>query len=312
MATRGGQPVGRISAVRDQLHDDFHGDRIGFFGHFEAADQAAAHALLDHASAWLRERGATALRGPVDLSTNYRCGLLLAGGTPGPPTVMMPYNPPHYLDYLESYGLTKAKDLLALLMERRVSNPERFDRFVARVRRRTRAVIRPFDMKRFTQELEVVWALYNQIWERNWGFVPMTEGEFMRSGKELKLVAVPGLLTIVEIDGEPVAFALDIPDANVGTKACNGRLLPFGWWKFLAAMKRNDKARFITLGVLPEYRKSGIDGLLLHYYVHTARDLGYPDAEAGWILEDNHEMMRALENMGGREIRRYRVFEKLL
>lgn len=310
MATRDGDPVGRISAVRDRLHDEFHGDRIGFFGHFEAADQAAAHALLDHASSWLRERGATALRGPVDLSTNYRCGLLLEGGEPGPPTVMMSYNPPHYLGYLESYGLEKAKDLLALLMERRVATPERFDRIVGRIQQRTGAVIRPFDMKRFSKELEIVWALYNKIWERNWGFVPMSEGEFLRSGKELKLVAVPELLTIVEIEGRPVAFALDIPDVNVGTKACDGRLLPFGWWKFLAAMKRSDKSRVVTLGVLPEFRKSGIDGLLLHYYVHNGPRLGYPYCEASWILEDNVEMIRVLESLGGREIRRYRVFEK--
>jgi len=186
------------------------------------------------------------------------------------------------------------------------------DNLVERIRRRTGAVIRPFDMKRFGQELETVWALYNRIWERNWGFVPMTEGEFLRSAKEFKLVAVPELLVIAEIDGQPVGFALDIPDVNVGTKACNGRLLPFGWWKFLRAMKTNHKGRMLTLGVVPEYRKSGIDGLLLDYYVHNGQRFGYPDCEASWILEDNHEMLRVLESLGGWEIRRYRVFEKAL
>jgi len=225
---------------------------------------------------------------------------------------MMPYNPPRYLDDLESYGLTKAKDVLALLLERRVATPERFDRLVDRVRQRTGAVIRPFDMKCFRQELETVWTLYNKIWERNWGFVPMTEGEFLRSGMELKLVAIPELLTIVEIEGEPVAFALNIPDVNVGAKACNGRLLPFGWWKFLRAMKHNDKTRVVTLGVLPEHRKSGIDGLLLHYYTYTGPDLGYPWCEASWILEDNHEMIRVLKSLGARETRRYRIFQKAL
>jgi len=311
VAKRDGRLAGRISAVRNHVHDEFHGDRVGFFGHFEATDEVAAHALLDAAAAWLRARGATALRGPVDLSTNYRCGLLI-GGEPGPPVLMMPHNPPAYRGYLESYGLRKAKDLLALMLSRSAGTPDRFYRLVDRIRQRTGAVIRPFNMKRLDHELDTVWRLYNTIWERNWGFVPMSRGEFMRSAKELRQFAVPELLVIVEVAGEPAAFALCLPDVNVAIRACGGRLLPFGWWKFLRTLKRIDRCRVVTLGVHPEHRKSGLDALLLHYFYVTAPPMGYPDCEASWILEDNREMVRVLQSLGGREYRRYRVFEKAL
>lgn len=311
IAECGGHPIGRISAVRDRLHDEFHGDRIGFFGHFEAVDEEAAHILLDHAASWLRDRGATALRGPVDLSTNYRCGLLV-DGEPGPPVLMMPYNPPIYREYLEGYGLEKAADLLALLLVDDTATKERFDRVAEKIVKRTGAVIRPFRMKHFDEEIATVWELYNKIWERNWGFVPMTEAEFKRSARELKLIAVPEFLTIVEVEGKPIAFALNVPDANVAIKACDGRLLPFGWWKFLAARKKIDRTRVVTLGVLPEYRKNGIDALLLHYYAHANAAHGYPHCEASWILEDNVEMLRPLESLGARPYRRYRIFEKPL
>ncbi len=311
IARRGRELVGRISAVRNFAHDRFHGDRIGFFGHFEATDREAAHALLAHAEQWLEAHGATAVRGPVDLSTNYRCGLLV-DGDPGPPMMMMPYNPPWYAEWIEGFGFAKAKDLLALLLEARTATPERFERVAERIRERTGARIRPARMSRWREELDLLWRLYNRIWERNWGFVPMSEGEFRRAARDLKPIAVPELITFVEIDGQPVAFAINVPDANAMVQACNGRLLPFGWWRFLRARKRVRRTRVLTLGVLPEHRKMGLDALLLHYYQRVNPELGYPECEANWILEDNRDMLRVLYSLGAREYRRYRVFEKSL
>ncbi|MEM7205128.1 MAG: GNAT family N-acetyltransferase [Planctomycetota bacterium] len=309
LAERGGEVVGRVSAVRNHLHDDFHGDRVGFFGHFEARDEGAAHALLDHAKAWLAARGATAMRGPVDLSTNYRCGVLLPGGEPGPPVVMMPYNPPSYVEWLESYGLAKAKDLLALMLVSYTATAERFERLIARITQRTGAVIRQVDLRRFDRELDILWDLYQRIWNRNWGFVPMLEDEFRRSSTELKLIARRELLVIVEIEGKPVAFGINVPDVNVGIAACNGRLLPFGWWKLFRAMKKVDRTRVLLLGVVPEHRKSGLDALLLHHYYVNNPGVGCPHCEASWILEDNAEMLRVLVSLGGHEYRRYRIYE---
>jgi GNAT superfamily N-acetyltransferase len=300
-----------VSTCRDRLHDEFHGDRIGFFGHFEAADAGVASDLVEHAAAWCRARGATALRGPVDLSTNNRCGLRVddAGG---PPVMMMPHNPPQYGEWLERTGLQKAKDLLALWATSTDLDRQRIDRLAAHLQKRSQVTLRNLDMKRFDAECEVVWKLYERIWERNWGFVPMPRDEFLAQARDLKKVAHPALLHIAEANGTPIAFALALPDVNAGAKACRGRLLPFGWWKFLVALKRTKTIRVLTLGVVPEYRRAGIDMLLMHRVTTQGEAAGFRACEASWILEDNRDMLGPLETMGFRVYRRYRIYQKSL
>lgn len=310
-AYRDGQPVGRISAARDRLHDEFHGDRVGFFGHFEAADAEVAQALLSHAAAWCRTRGATCLRGPVDLSTNYRCGLLIEG-TPGLPVLMMPHNPVRYADWLTQFGLAKAKDLLALWVDGKDLDTERMDRIAERMRQKSRATLRRIDLKQFDREMAILWDLYNRIWERNWGFVPMTHAEFSAQAKDLGQVAHPSLMHIAEIDGKPVGFIVALPDVNPAIRACNGKLLPFGWWKFLRKKRTVDSVRVITLGVVPERRKIGLEMLLMHAVMRQGMDSGFARGEASWILEDNHDMLQPLEALGYRPYRRYRIYEKTL
>lgn len=311
VAWRGGEPVGRISAARDRRHDEFHGDRTGFFGHFEAADAAAARALLQTAADWCRARGATELRGPVDLSTNYRCGLLVEG-RPGPPVMMMPHNPPVYGTWLEESGLGKAKDLLALLVTEEQLDLPRLDRLIARLRQKSGAVLRRIDLRRFDAELEVLWDLYHRIWERNWGFAPMGREEFTAQARDLKRVAHPALMHVAEVAGRPVGFAVALPDVNVAVRACRGRLLPFGWWRFVRALRRTRAIRTITLGVVPEHRRMGIEVHLLHGVIRQGLDAGFDTCEASWILEDNRDMLGPLETIGCRPYRRYRVYTKKL
>ncbi len=306
---RGGRPVGRISACRDRLHDEFHGDRVGFFGHFEAVDEKAAGAMLDAARRWLRQRGATVLRGPVDLSTNYRCGLLVEG-EPGPPVLLMPHNPPHYATWLERHGLQKAKDLLALLGTAEGLDLSRVDRIVAHLQRKSGTTVQRLDLRRFDQECEVLWDLYHRIWERNWGFVPMSRAEFLAQARDMRKLAHPALMHIAERDGAPVGFAVALPDGNVGLKAANGRLLPFGWLRFLRAMKQNTRIRVITLGVVPEARKLGVEMQLMHAVISQGIAAGFRSDEASWILEDNKDMLGPLETLGHRVYRRYRIYEK--
>lgn len=314
-AYRGNECVGRISTTRDRLHDEFHGDAVGFFGHFEARDQAAAHALLRHAATWCRARSATALRGPVDMSTNYRCGLLIDGKA-GPPVMMMPYNPPTYGDWLEGFGLHRCKDLLALHGTSESLDRPRMDKLTQRIEKRTGITLRRVQLNQFEHECRVLWDLYQRIWERNWGFVPMTEAEFLAQAKDLKKVVHPSLLHIAHAPaqegGGAIGFVLAIPDTNVGAKACNGRLLPFGWWKFLRAMKRKHLIRVLTLGVVPEYRKTGLDMLLMHRVMTQGIDAGFDACEASWILEDNHDMLGPLQTLGCTPYRRYRIYERPL
>ena len=306
-----GRCVGRISTCRDRLNDEFHGDRVGFFGHFEAADADAAAALLAHAENWCRQRGAAALRGPVDLSTNYRCGLLVEGDK-GPPVVLMPHNPPHYAQWIEAFGLVKAKDLLALHVNDASLDLRRVDRVADHLRKKTAATMRPLDLRRFDAECEVLWDLYHRIWERNWGFVPMTKDEFLAQARDMKRVAHPALMHIAEVAGQPVGFVVALPDVNVGARACKGRLLPFGWLRFLRAMKKARLIRVITLGVVPEWRRVGIEMLLMHKVIRSGLDVGFRACEASWILEDNHDMLGPLQTLGHRVYRRYRIYEKAL
>jgi GNAT superfamily N-acetyltransferase len=311
VARRGGTPVGRISATRDRLHDEFHGDRVGFFGHFEAADEAAAHALLAHARAWLRARGATTMRGPVDLSTNYRCGLLVEG-EPGPPFVMMPHNPATYADWLVSFGLAKARDLLALHMHEDTLDVRRLERMVDRVRDRAGVVERRIRPDRLADEIGVLWELYNRIWERNWGFVPMTEAEFRHEAGTLKPVLRPELTVVLERDGDAVGFLIGVPDTNLAVRACNGRLLPLGWLSFARTLRRVRRFRVITLGILPEHRGSGLDAVLMYAAIRGGLDSHFNECEASWVLEDNVAMLRPLVAAGARAYRRYRIYEQAL
>jgi len=303
--------VGRISACRDRLHDEFHGDRVGFFGHFEAKDAATATALVDHAAAWCRQRSADVLRGPVDLSTNYRCGLFVEGDA-GPPIVMMPHNPPTYATWLAGCGMHPAKDLLAMHVTSETIDLRRVDRIAEHLRKKTQATLRRLDMRRFDAECDVLWDLYHRIWERNWGFVPMTEPEFLAQAKDLKKIAHPDLMCIAEVNGAPVGFVVALPDVNVAARACNGRLWPFGWLRFLRAMKTVKLIRVITLGVVPEFRRMGIEMLLMHNVIRSGLDAGFRACEASWILEDNRDMLGPLETMGLRAYRRYRIYEQNL
>lgn len=287
-ARRGNAIVGRISAARDHEHDRFHGDRVGTFGHFEATDAEAARALLTAARDWLRAHGASVMRGPVDFSTNYRCGLLV-GGDPGPPVVTMPHNPLRYAAWLESFGLAKAKDLVALMLTAERLDLSRMDRLVDRVRQRTPVRSRRLDTRRFAAEIQLIWTSYNRIWERNWGFAPMTRDEFLAEAADLKTVLDPALTVVLEREatGEAVAFAIGVPDANVAIRACRGRLLPFGWLRFLRTLRHVHSFRTITLGVVPEVRGTGIDAVLLRQLIAQGLEAGYPVCEASWILEDN-------------------------
>jgi GNAT superfamily N-acetyltransferase len=312
LGVRGGRTVGRISTCRDRLHDEFHGDRVGFFGHFDAVDSAAARALLAHAERWLADHGALVMRGPVDLSTNYRCGLLVEDAEPGPPVVMMPYARAEYAGFLEAAGLAQAKDLVALILRTATLDMARVHRVADRVRRRLGVVMRPVDLRRFDSEIKLLWQLYHRIWERNWGFVPMSHEEFVAEAKGLRSVLRPELTLIAEIAGEPVAMLLGVPDINIAIRACNGRLLPFGFLRFVRALRRVTLFRVLTLGVLPDYRGSGLDALLLTDAVASGLAHGFDSCEASWILEDNHAMLRPLESMGARAYRRYRIYEKPL
>ncbi len=316
LARRGGQVVGRIAAVKDPHYNEFHGTKWGFFGFFECInDVGVARALLDTAERWARERGFDTLVGPMNFSTNADCGLLVEGFDK-PPAILMTYNPPYYATLFEACGLAKAKDLWAWELSSSAQPPEKVVRIAEKIREREGITVRHVRLDDFANEVKRIKAIYNAAWEKNWGFVPMTEAEFDHMAKEMKAVVRPELLLIAEVKGEPVAFSMTLPDANEALKVANGRLttfgLPIGLVKLALASRRIRRLRLVTLGIKEGYRRRGLDAILYLDTIRTAKQLGYEGGEIGWTLEDNHLVNRAIESMGGKKSKTYRVYQRSL
>jgi GNAT superfamily N-acetyltransferase len=316
LAERGGEVVGRIAAISNRLHNEVHGDTVGFFGFFESVyDQAVADALFAEAAAWLRVRGHDVMRGPASFSTNDECGLLVEGYDT-PPTLMMPHNPPYYERLIAAAGFKKAKDLLVYRggwMAEYLPVPERLARGTELLRQRLGITIRPMDMGNFKAEVETIKALYNRCWEKNWGFIPMTDREIDHLADQFKPVAIPDLVPFAVKDGEVVGFGLALPDLNeVFIRHRSGRLTPALLADLLFSLKfqRVRRARILLLGVLPELRGKGVDAMLYHWIWTRAANHKIYWGEAGWILEDNAAMNAGLRKMEFIPYKTYRLYDR--
>jgi GNAT superfamily N-acetyltransferase len=309
LASRDGRVVGRIAAIVDRNHNRFHGEEAGFFGFFECIDDVAvARSLLERARTWVFDRGAKFLRGPVNPSTNYECGILVDGFELDP-MLMMTYNPRYYPGLMEQVGLTKAKDLLAYLSNANTISMKKIERVADKVLATNGVRVRPINMKDFQAEVERVWEVYGQAWARNWGFVPMTREEFFLMGKEMKMILKPDLVLIGEVGSKVVGFAMALPDVNQALKRAQGSLFPTGLLKILYYQRLVKNVRVLALGVVEEYRASGLAAGFYATLVRNARRLGYGDCEMSWILEDNVLMNRSLEVMGAKRYKTYRIYE---
>jgi len=309
IAQKDGQAVGRVAAIIDKAHNRFHEENAGFFGFFECIDdQAVADALLQRARRWVFDRGAKFMRGPVSPSTNYECGILVEGFD-SDPMVMMPYNPEYYPALLDRAGLRKCRDLWAWLSNANTIDIKKIDRVADRATRSNGVTVRPIDMKNFDADVEKVWDIYNSAWERNWGFIPMSKEEFKLQGKEMKQILKPELVLLGEVGGRAVGFALALPDINQALKPAQGKLLPTGLIKILYYQRLVKSVRVLALGVVEEYRASGLAAGFYATLVRNARKLGYGDCEMSWILEDNVLMNRSLEVMGAKRYKTYRIYD---
>lgn len=313
LAYKEGRVAGRIAAIENRIHNEFHGDKVGFFGLFESVeDPEVAGALLDGAAEWVGSRGLDALRGPTNFSTNEECGLLL-DNYDSAPYVMMTYNPPYYVELLEGWGLEKAKDLLAYEVTQEEFDQPRFAKLQQLVERFGREIsVRSIRMDRFHEEVALVRRLYNEAWERNWGFVPMTDAEVDHMAKQLKPVVDPDLALIGEVDGEPIGFALALPDVNQAIRHVNGRLFPVGLIKLLWHFRRVDRIRIITLGIKAAYRGGPMAPMFYLEFFKRGSRKGIRVAESSWILEDNQPMRLGVEKMGFHPYKTYRLYDKAL
>ena len=318
LARRDGALVGRISAQVDQLVLDHMGAGTGQWGMFEALDGEAAAALIATAEAWLRDQGMTRALGPVSLSMWDEPGLEISGFAE-PPTAMMGHHRPEYAGWIEAAGYSKAKDLLTYEVDITDWFDPRIYRLIAMGERNPRIRIRTVDTARFDAEAAIILGLLNEAWSDNWGYVPLTEAEIAYAAKKLKPIIYEDLVRIAELDGEPVAFMITLPDINELIRDLDGKLFPLGWAKLLWRLHRPrvTRARVPLMGVAKPLHGTRLASQLAFMLIeYTRRDCvanyGIEVGEFGWILEDNKGMLSIAELPGARLNHRYRIFEKAL
>jgi GNAT superfamily N-acetyltransferase len=314
MAWRDGDPVGRITAMVDRQLNDYHGWKWGSFGNFEVFDDAeAAGALVDAAEAWVRERGMDRLVGPMDFTMNDEVGILIEGFDLRP-MLKQPWHPPYYQRLLEDHGMAKAHDLLMWNLEvsDRSSVLPIIDELAAAVGPKHNITLRHMDKKDLENEMRRFVEVYNAAWKDNWGFTPISEHEAIQTAKDLKIVIDPDWTWVAEAeDGETVGVALTIPDFNQAIEKANGRLFPLGWAKILRHKPKIDRVRVGFLGVKPEYQHTGVAAAFYVEHFEMATRKPQDGGEMGWILESNKGMNRGMKAMGGRVVKKYRLYERV-
>lgn len=314
VARRGGVDVGRIAAIVDRHHNDIQKDNAAFFGFFECVnDLAVSRHLFDTAYGWARQRGATRMLGPMNPTTNDECGLLVEGFD-SQPVFMMTYNPRYYLELVAAEGFRKAKDLLAFHIDIAGCPLERLGRIAEKTRKRhPELAFKPVRRSTLAQDLVKVKEVYNAAWESNWGFVPMTDAEIDFMAARLKPLLLEGLIWLAETAREPVGFMLALPDYNLPMKPLRGRLFTprlLGFVPYVLGRKYPPRCRVITLGVKENYRNRGLEAVMLTEGFKTGIGVGFKEAEASWILEDNVMMCRLMEVFGGKPYKTYRLYER--
>lgn len=309
-----GKILARAAAVIDYNFIKFHNENTGFFAFYECLDtteaKQASSVVLSAVENWLKEKGMKKIIGPTAPSTNDMMGLLYEGYDSFP-VLMMPYNRRYYHDFLLSYGFKKAKDLYAYKITKDTLPIGRIKRIVDSVRSKLPdLVVRPVNLKKFEEEIKFAVEIYNNAWEKNWGFVPWTEKEFVSQAVRLKPLIKPELIFFAFIKTEPVGMLICVPNYNEVLKKLNGKLGPIEIMKFLYYKNRIKSLRIMIMGVKKEYRNRGIEVVMYYETMLNGLKAGYEWAELSWILEDNTMMTRAAENLGAQLYKKYRVYEK--
>jgi hypothetical protein len=314
LARRGARVVGRITAQVDVAFNEFHSSRWGMFGFLEfEEDREVLDALLGAAEAWLRERDCDRMVGPMDFQMNDESGVLIEGFDRAP-MVKQPWHPPYYRELCEQAGLLKAMDLL--MWERFTFDvadvDPRLRRFAARAREKYGVRIRPMSRLHLRRELDDFAEVYNSAWSHNWGFVPYSKQDLDAYAFDLQLVYSRDWFMVAEVDGQTAAIAITVPDINQVLKKMRGRLLPLGWWHYLNKSRIIDRVRVGFLGVKPEYEHTGVGAALYLAQWESGERTRQKGGEMGWILETNKSMNNSMEALGGRVVKRFRVYERLL
>ncbi|MGK7891065.1 MAG: hypothetical protein AB4042_17185 [Leptolyngbyaceae cyanobacterium] len=315
VAMQDGMPVGRIVASVNQRLIDKEGYAVGLFGFFECVeDGAIATLLFDQASDWLRQQGMTHVRGPIDLSTHNRC-LFLVDGFDSPPMMMMPYNPPYYIQFVEQNGWVKARDAHAYLLDLTQDLDPKYEKGY-RIACRSGITFRTINLKgeAFWQDVDSMYHLFTTTFANNWSSTPRTLEEFREEAKELQSVVDPDIFWIAEYESKMVGFFMALPDYNIALKRVNGRLNIWGILKFLWYRRQINQGRVLVICALPEHRRRMVPlGLIyLGMTSGTKKSKPYRQAELGYIYEDNSPSRHITAATGAKIYKTYRAYEKAL
>lgn len=312
-ASFNGKSAGRIAAIIDHRYNRFHDTRTGFFGFFECINnQSTANLLLKVAEDWLQEKGMEQVLGPANPGMMDEIGILVEGFDKYP-SILMPYNKEYYDKIIREAGYKKEMDLLTYHVTQDSVDRDRATRAVEIVKKRLPGIhIRKIKLRKIKDEVKIIRELFNSAWKNNWGYIPLTEAEFDQLATDLKSIVDDNFAHIAEIDGKPVAFSVALPDYNQILRNMDGKLFPFGLFKILFNKGKIDKIRTALMGVLPEYQGRGIDVLLHREAIENGLKENVYSSEVGWILENNVQMVRVAEKIGGTLDKRYRMYSKKL
>lgn len=312
LARRAGLPVGRIAAFRNSRHLDAHRDGVGFFGFFETIDDPeVAAALLATAEGWLRERRLTVARGPANFTIYDEAGVLI-DGFGHRPMAGMAYTPSYYAGLLERAGYRKAKDLFVHRVKWSELDVARLERLSALALRRANVRIRPLDTGRLESEAQFMAAVFAEAWRTHWGWMPIRESDFISYFQLYRPVIDPALIQLATVDGEPAAFAVVMPDANLALARANGRLWPLGWWHLLRLRRTARRHRAFMIGVRPKFRGAGLPLVFAQRYYGIARARRFEEMEFSWLAEDNVDVIAFVAGIGAKRVQTLRVYDKTL
>ena len=311
LARRGAKTVGRIAGIIDRHHNEFHNEQMGIWGFFECADDPeVASSLFSAVETWLRSKGMTFVRGPLNPSINYEAGLLI-DGFEYPPALMMTYNPPYYPHLIESCGFAREKDLFSFMIDGAYRLPEWMESLAARLARKKGIHIRPFRLKDPVPELALVREIFNDCWSDNWGYVPLSDHEIREIGRDLVKIADPDLAFFLYYEDEPAWVCVVLPDINPLLKRFNGSIGLPGLLKLLLYRREITGLRGLLFGVKEKYRQLGLPLLAFsHLYEAARRKEIYRYMELGWTLEDNESINSLVEEAGARIHKKYCIYRK--
>ena len=318
LALRDGEPVGVVAAILNRVYNEYHSrngttDHTGFFGFYDSIDDPdVARGLFAAAGEWLRSKGCTVMRGPMNTSVNYELGTLVEGFDT-PPFFMMTYNPPYYDALIRGCGFEKSQDMYSFWGDIGMlpAVNERLDSYIEQIRGFVDVTVRPMNPKRFDKEIEMFLDIYNRALINLWSFSPMTPGEVRHMGNGLRQLLVPELVQVAEVNGCPVGVAFCLLDYNEVIREINGRLFPFGFLKMLSWSRKRKirRMRVISTNVVPEFQKFGIGLVLLNALVPKVMEWGIEEAEFSWVMESNNQSRKSLERGGAKKTKTYRIYD---